>query len=180
VAVTLKLLSRAASPHRAPNLKHSGSRQKAAKPEEAVPEEPADHLVFEPYRIGHNDGPPLDLIPPPRWGRAKEAARHYGVGLTTIYAWLNAGRFTTRKVGGIRLLLIGAARDIDIEERPLPNAVPVSRRPENVGKTWRGRKAGKEPPEPPLTADPPSRRGRPPNDKRLHSRVVRAPPRTGQ
>jgi hypothetical protein len=94
-----------------------------------------------PHQIGrHDGGPPLELLPsPPHWGRAKDAACHYGVGITKIYDWLNAGRFVTRKVDGIRLLLIGAARGIDIDERPTSGAVPVSQRPENAGRTWRGR-----------------------------------------
>ena len=89
--------------------------------------------------MGHNDGPPLDPMPAPYWGRAKDARRHYKVGLTKIYDWINAERFITRKVDGVRLLLIGAARGIDVDEPPPPDAVPVSRRPENAGRAWRGR-----------------------------------------
>jgi hypothetical protein len=45
----------------------------------------------------------------------------------------------TRKVNGIRLLLIGRVRGIDIDEHPPPGTIPVSQRPENAGRTWRGR-----------------------------------------
>ena len=32
-----------------------------------------------------------------------------------------------------------AVRGIDIDEHPPPGAIPVSQRPENAGRTWRGR-----------------------------------------
>ena len=94
----------------------------------------------QPHGVGHNAGPPLDPMPPPYWGRAKDARHHYKVGLTKIYDWINTERFITRKVDGVRLLLIGAARGIDVDEYPPPDAVPVSQRPENIGRAWRGRR----------------------------------------
>ena len=121
-----------------------------------MPQQPADDPAAQAHRMGYG-GPPLDPPPlPPRWGRAKEAARHYGVGITKIYDWLNSGRFITRKVDGVRLLLIGAARGIDIDEGPPPGAIPVSKRPENVGKTFRGgrKRQTETPPDAFLTSLP--------------------------
>ena len=85
--------------------------------------------------------PPPDLMPLPLpwWGRPKEAAEHYDVGLTTIYTWLNDGRFVTRKLSGVRLVLIGLVRGIDTDEHPPAGAIPVSRRPENAGRRYYGR-----------------------------------------
>lgn len=132
---TKKNLNRAAILKRPPYApKFSGIRHTTANPEEIMLQQPADP-VLQPCGVGHNGGPPFD----PYWGRARDASRHYKVGITKIYDWINAERFITRKVDGVRLLLIGAARGIDTDEDPPPDAVPVSRRPENAGRAWRGR-----------------------------------------
>lgn len=38
------------------------------------------------------------------WARPKRAAKHYDVGLTTIYKWLGDGTVKTKKMGAVRLI----------------------------------------------------------------------------
>jgi hypothetical protein len=103
----------------------------------------------------------------PKWIKPKRTQAEYGIGITKQYDLIKQGLLETKKIGASRLISVASLERLFADPGPVP--APGG-----------GRKAGKKPPEPPLTADLPRRRGRPPNDKRLYSRVVRAPPRTGQ
>jgi hypothetical protein len=103
----------------------------------------------------------------PKWIKTKRTKAEYSIGITKQYDLIKQGLLETKKIGASRLISVASI------DRLFADSVPV---PAPGG----GRKAGNEHIEPPLPADPPRRRGRTHNDQRLHSRVVRAPPRTGQ
>lgn len=63
------------------------------------------------------------------WVRPRVAARMAGIGLTLLYSWINAGRVISKKVVGVRLILVSSLENIvaDPGTRPGPRTQRRSR-----------------------------------------------------
>ncbi|HEX3410309.1 MAG TPA: hypothetical protein VHT00_01210 [Stellaceae bacterium] len=95
-----------------------------ASPPEPEPEEPAHAAA--PREAPRARGPPEPPALQPIWVRTATGARLAGVGLSLFNRWIASSRVISKKVGGVRLVLVSSIYDIPDDPvascRPGPHA----------------------------------------------------------
>jgi hypothetical protein len=91
----------------------------------------------EPYELPRDDDPrddgqqnglpPIRGPPEPQaiWARPQHAAALAGIGVTLLYRWIAAGRVISKKIGGVRLVLVASIHNIAAD--PVPTSRPGPR-----------------------------------------------------